>query len=285
MSKLVYGSDDQLFGCIEQTQLEQSQPFGRFLDAGTGTHSLKWMASLIIGDRIEDENEHILKIEHYTAITADEQMRANVLKEAGLLGIEDKGDVIIGNWQSKRAENGEDELCHGEKYDTILADYLVGAMDGFSPYYQDQIFPRLTKHLKKGGLIHVVGLNPIPDKAPGDADIFCKVTGLRDACILLAGHRCYREYPIDWIERHLEKAGLTIVKSSKFPILYSHSAIVRQLNVARSKLKLFPSKALAQEMEVAISQLENESEIAIEKAPNKRLRLGFDYVVTAQMPH
>lgn len=25
------------------------------------------------------------------------------------------------------------------KYDTILADYLIGAVDGFSPYYQDVI--------------------------------------------------------------------------------------------------------------------------------------------------
>jgi hypothetical protein len=138
--------------------------------------------------------------------------------------------------------------------------------------------------LNEGGLIHVVGLNPIPDKASGDADIFCKVTRLRDACILLAGHRCYREYPVDWIERHFEKAGLDIVKTTKFPILYSHAAIVRQLNVARSKLTLFPSKALAKEMGDAIDELERESKVATSKAPNNRLTLGFDYVVTAQMP-
>lgn len=283
---LVYGSDDQLFGCIERTQLEESKPFGKFLDAGTGTHSLKWMASLIIGGRIEEKHETLLRIQHYTAITADAQMRDNVLKEAKSLGIEQNGDIVIGNWQSKGNPDGDDagELCHGEMFDTILADYLVGAMDGFSPYYQDQIFPRLAKHLKPGGLLHVVGLNPIPDTAPGDADIFCRVTRLRDACILLAGHRCYREYPVEWIERHLEKAGLKVVKSSKFPILYSHSAIVRQLNVARSKLKLFPSKALAKEMEEAINALEMESKIATDKSSNQRLRLGFDYVVTAQMP-
>lgn len=26
-------------------------------------------------------------------------------------------------------------------------------------------------------------------------EIICKVRKIRDACILLAGHRCYREYP------------------------------------------------------------------------------------------
>ncbi len=288
-SNIVYGSDDQLFGCIEQTQIIHNKPFGRFLDAGTGTHSLRWMASLIIGNggddgniNIDEEHEHILKIDNYTAITADKQMQSNVIKEATTLGIEERGEVIIGNWQRKQEEEGG--ICYNEMYDTILADYLVGAMDGFSPYYQDQIFPRLIQHLKPGGLIHVVGLNPIPDKAPGDADIFCRVTKLRDACILLAGHRCYREYPIEWIERHLERAGLRLVKSSRFPILYSHAAIVRQLNVARSKLTLFPSKALAKEMGESIDALERESKIATDKAANKRLKLGFDYVVTARMP-
>jgi hypothetical protein len=289
-SKVVFGSDDQLFGSIEKTQLNEGKPFGTFLDAGTGAHSLKWMASLIIDNIDADANADtnadantVLKIEQYTAITADAKMKAVVVKEAKALGIEDKGDIVIGNWQSKR-DDGEDELCHGEKFDTILADYLVGAMDGFSPYYQDQIFPRLVQHLKPGGLMHVVGLNPIPDKAPGDANIFCRVTRVRDACILLADHRCYREYPVDWIERHLEKAGLKVIKSTKFPIMYSHEAIVRQLNVARSKLPFFPSKALAKEMRETLDKLENESKIATDKSPNRRLKLGFDYVVTAQMP-
>mmetsp|Transcript_22764 Transcript_22764/g.26365 ORF Transcript_22764/g.26365 Transcript_22764/m.26365 type:complete len:327 (-) Transcript_22764:74-1054(-) len=279
MSKLVYGSDDQLFFCIEKVQASQGKPFGRLLDAGTGTHSLRWISSLIVGERMEDNG---LKIEHYTAVTADEKMRLNVLKEATDLGVEDTGDIIIGNWQSKR-DDVEGELCDGDQFDTILADYLVGAMDGFSPYYQDQIFPRLVKHLKPGGLIHVIGLNPIPDKAPGDADIFCRVRKLRDACILLAGHRCYREYPVDWIERHMERAGLNIINSSSFPILYSHSAIVRQLNVARSKLSLFSSKGLAKEMEEAINTLEKESKIATDRSPNQRIKLGFDYVVTAEL--
>lgn len=284
MSKVVYGSEDRLFGRIEKTQLSQNQQFGRFLDAGTGTHSLRWMASLIRdGDDNSGNNNDLLKIEHYTAITADEKMRLNVLKEAQALGIEGRGDIIIGNWENTH-DDGEGELCHGMKYDTILADYLVGAMDGFSPYYQDQIFSRLVKHLKPGGLLHVVGLNPIPDKAPGDADIFCRVTKLRDACILLAGHRCYREYPVDWIERNIEKSGLEVINTSKFPILYSHAAIVRQLNVARSKLSLFPSKALAKEMEGAINALEKESKVATDKSPSGRLKLGFDYVVTARMP-
>ena len=89
---------------------------------------------------------------------------------------------------------------------------------------------------------------------------------------------------MEWIERHLEKAGLEVVHSSKFPILYSHAAIVRQLNVARSKLPLFSSRGLAKEMGSAIDKLEEESRIATERSSTGRLRLGFDYVVSAKMP-
>ena len=72
------------------------------------------MASLIGENRQSDS----LQIDEYT-ITADEGMRRNVLKEATTLGIEKEGNIIIGNWQSEGPE--EEELCHGEMFDTILA--------------------------------------------------------------------------------------------------------------------------------------------------------------------
>ena len=69
----------------------------------------------------------------------------------------------------------DEDLLEGKKYDTILADYLVGAIDGFSPYFQDQIFERITSHLNPGGRLYVVGLQPIPDEVEGDGNVFCKV--------------------------------------------------------------------------------------------------------------
>ena len=66
--------------------------------------------------------------------------------------------------------------------------------------------------------------------------------------------------------------------------MYSHNTIVRQLNVARSKLRLFPSDDLANSMRKAIDELEKESKAATMRSPNGRLKLGFDYVITAEMP-
>ena len=48
-SKLVYGCDDVLFGHIEKMEMASSRrgDFGSFLDAGTGSHSLRWIASIL----------------------------------------------------------------------------------------------------------------------------------------------------------------------------------------------------------------------------------------------
>ena len=91
------------------------------------------------------------------------------------------------------------------------------------------------------------------------------------------GHRCYREYPFDWIERHLKLAGLKVVDTAKFPILYSQSAIKRQLNVARSKLRFFSSQALADEMAKEISALEKECDIFL--CYSKKIASGRLFII------
>jgi SAM-dependent methyltransferase len=231
-------------------------------------HSLRWIATL--GD-----HKGMTK---FTAITADKTMQQNCQREADALGMSHLGKIIIGNWF------GNAPLEMKEKFDVILADYLIGAMDGFSPYQQDLMIPKLCKYLKPGGRLYLVGLQPIPDSAPGPADIICKVRQIRDACILLAKHRCYREYPVDWIERQIEKIPeLKLVNTASFPILYKHQTIVNQINVARSKFPFFPSQApgLVDEMKKVLDDLERQSFEATKNG--QRIRLGFDYVVTAEL--
>lgn len=284
VSRLVFGKNDALFGAIEKQQGDK--PFGNFLDAGTGLHSLRWMATLSADPgMLPDASRAMTK---FTAITADETMRRNVQDEANALGMAHKGEVIIGNWFHPHTPLQLD----GEKYDTILADYLIGAMDGFSPYQQDCMLPKLAALLKPGGRLYVVGLEPIPDSDDGDANVICKVRRIRDACILLAGHRCYREYPVDWIHRQFNNSstngngnnspGMRLLRTSKFPILYRHATIVKQINVARSKFRFFPSPEVADSMRKVLDELEVESLEATQRSPNGRLQLGFDYVVSAE---
>lgn len=298
VEKFARRNGDALFGYIEQCQAASSSDgtarFGRFLDAGTGSHSLGWIASLVHREHLLEHTDHgessapRATLTSYTAVTADETMRRRVVDAATALGVEGAGDVIVGNWQAGAEADGsggaDAALLEGRTYDTILADYLVGAIDGFAPYFQDQVFRRLRPHLAPGGRLYVVGLQPIPDSVPGDADIFCKITKARDACILLAGHRCYREYPLDWIKRHVEGAGMTVVESRQYPIRYDQFTLTRQINVGRSKLKLFSSKGMAREMGKVLDDLEKESAKVIKRQSDGRVTLGFDYVVVAERP-
>ena len=281
---------------VEECQLATSASrgihglsFGTLLDSGTGVHSLRWISSL----------EKASALDSFVAVTADEAMRKSVQEESDKLGTK-TGRVVIGNWASTSTEEEENlkqlqlaspliisdkgRLLPDEKFDTVLADYLIGAIDGFSPYFQERVFSRLVEHLKPGGFLYVVGLNPIPDEVDGPADVFCRVTKARDACILLAGHRCYREFPVDWVRDKLGEAGLEIRNTRCFPILYTHAAIVRQINVGRSKLGFFRNKALADGMRNHLDALEAESEKACSEVKGGRLQLGFDYVVCAELP-
>ena len=264
-SRLVYGKDDALFGCIERIQGDQ--PFGSVLDAGTGMHSLRWIATL-----------HEKGMTDFTAITADAAMQRNVQLEADVLGIE--GDILIGNWFPSHPK---DELHLTQQYDVILADYLIGAMDGFSPYRQEEMIPLLCQHLKPSGRLYIVGLEPIPDAVTGPANVICKVRQVRDACILLAGHRCYREYPQTWIQSQIEQCSeLRLVDgtSAQFPILYKYDTILKQINVGRSKLPLMTNRKLAQGMAKQLDELDEQARQATQQ--HGRLQLGFDYVVAAE---
>lgn len=240
---------------------------------------MKWLVSL--------EEQGCLT--GWEGVTADESMRLNVNSQLARIKNDSRGEIIIGNWASSQEGSGEEKtgfkvkearghLVEGRLYDTILLDYLIGAIDGFSPYYQDLILPRVKKHLKPGGRMYIVGLNPIPDKVHGKGDIVCEVRRARDAAILLAGHRCYREYPVEWITRHLASSGLSVVSTQRFPILYSFESIIRQINVGRSKLSYMPENARGG-MKVMFDELEGKAKEATKEG---RLRVGFDYVVAAE---
>jgi hypothetical protein len=295
ISRFANKNADALFGYIEKCQFDSSEgDFGSFLDAGTGSHSLRWMASVFHREKLLQDNDQgensapRVSMRSFTAITADETMRRRVLEEADELGIGDKGQVIIGNWSSGVERNGKLEygqnklLLEGQTFDTIMVDYLVGAIDGFAPYFQDLIFDRLVPHLAPGGRMYIIGLQPIPDRVQGEANVMCKIAKIRDACILLANHRCYREYPVDWIQRHVRRAGLEVVETRQFPIRYDHDTMVKQINVGRSKLRLFPTRGIAEEMGIILNKLEEESKAVTSKIEGGRITLGFDYVVVAQ---
>ncbi|CAJ1966046.1 unnamed protein product [Cylindrotheca closterium] len=282
----VYGHDDAIFGGIEEQQGDK--PFGNVLDAGTGRYSLRWLSTLSLGSK---------GMTQLTAITADDKMLQSITPLVKKLGIEDITSLVIGNWFGEEEpipfENDQSLLL----FDTIIADYLIGAMDGFSPYQQDLIIPKLAKYLKPGGRLYIVGMEPIPDSSVNkDEDIICQVKRVRDACLLLAGQRPYREYPLEWVTRQVDRTpGIQLVASNKgttkitatttttttttYPIRHSGRFIIRQINNGRRWLKMIKPKSLEQEMKNLLDDLENQALEATKDG--KKIELSFNYVVSA----
>ena len=113
----------------------------------------------------------------------------------------------------------------------------------------------LTKLLKPGGRLYIIGIEPLPDllvhpavdgteKQEKEGNIFCKVTRIRDAILKLATDsknpqpRPYREYPLGWVQRMISNGKrLTDITSHqpKLYLQYRHQNIVNQINVGRGK--------------------------------------------------
>eukprot|EP01034_Spumella_vulgaris_P034924 gene34924-43066_t len=172
------------------------------------------------------------------------------MKDAGVAAaIRPVDALVVGNWM-------DEHFCNDlGKFDTILADYLIGAVDGFSPYEQDTIIKKLKAHLNPNGRLYFIGMNPIPDDSPPNAKIITEIRQARDACILLAAHRPYREFPLEWIKRHMAQANLHVMETKKFTILHSEDSAVRQIKVARSKLDLMKNSDLRAGMDKYLNDL------------------------------
>lgn len=94
-----------LFSYVEEL-FGRSRPWGHVLDAGTGSHSLGWMAALATTQ--------------LTAVTGDEEMLRDLQREfEGKLRPHD--ELVIGNWN-------DEAFLEGRTFDVIVADYLLGAL-------------------------------------------------------------------------------------------------------------------------------------------------------------
>jgi len=246
-----------LFKFIET--LHAGRPWGSFLDAGTGRKSLEWVLSL--------------DTQRWSAVTASRAM-ARTVEETSAGKKREQDQIVVGNWM-------DESLLAGEVFDTVLMDYFIGAIEGFSPYWQDLAFHRLRP--LAGGRLYVIGVEPyVPLDEPADeaGRIVREIGRLRDSCLLLAGERPYREFPLDWMLRHLTQAGFKPVEARFFPIRYRARFVNGQLDMCLRRLDRFDDPALAAAMRDRVERLR---ERALPLAESKEgLRHGADYVIAAE---
>jgi hypothetical protein len=249
-------TSSELFRHIED--LQGGQPWGSFLDAGTGTHSMGWIASL--------------ETERWTAISGAEGHAIQV-RDAVENVRRPQDRIIVANWASER-------LLHGETYDTVLADYLLGAIEGFAPYFQDRLFARLRPHV--GQRLYVVGVEPYVIGQPTDAAgaAIWQIGRFRDACLLLAGEQPYREFPMGWATHSLRTSGYRVLSTRRFAIRYKARFVNSQIDMALMRLETLADPSLAAAL-TARGEVIRANALRMAAAEGG-IRHGSDYVIAAE---
>lgn len=243
-----------LFRHIEAVQ--DGAPWGSFLDAGTGVNSALWSTAL--------------PTDRWLGVSASRAHAAQVTAAVGQR-LRSQDAVVVGNW-------ADPELIAGERFDTVLADYLLGAVEGFAPYFQPQLFTRLRPLV--GRRLHVVGLDPyVVGDAPTPAARIVRAIGRwRDVCLLLADEAPYREYPAEWALNALSAAGFRVTEARRFPNRYREAWINSQLNMGLRRLPKLADRALASALAANAESLRTQALALCET--DGGLRCGYDYVIS-----
>jgi len=244
-----------IFKTIEA--LHGDAPYGKVLDAGTGPKSLGWLTKQAT--------------DSITAVTGAKSMVAIVRKWLGKWE-RPQDRMIVGNWANPK-------LLAGEKFDTVLAENLLGSIEGFAPYFQTELFARLRP--LTGKRLYVVGLEPYVVEKPADeAGAFIWEIGrYRDACQMLSGGRPYREFPGEWVADHLKRSGFNPVGARRFSVNYTSDFVNGQIGLAKLHLEHMEDKALAQSLIAHGEELTARALAYIER--NGTLSHGFVHVIAA----
>lgn len=245
-----------LFRYIEE--LHGNRPWGAVLDAGTGTNSIRWVSSL--------------PTERWTAVTGA-MGHAVQVRDAVEARRRPQDRLIVANW-------ADPELLQGDVHDTVLADYLLGAVEGFAPYFQPQLFARLRP--LTGKRLYVIGLEPYvnADATTPAGKIVQEIGRFRDACLLLAGEIPYREYPAHWAADHLEQSGFAVIAARHFPIRYKERFVNSQIDMCKPRLAKLEDRLLAEAL-LARGETLRQKALAM-VAADDGLRHGHDYVIAVE---
>lgn len=245
-----------LFRHIEA--LQGDRPWGAVLDAGTGTNSIQWVTSI--------ETERWVAVSGAVAHAAQVRNVAEPVRR-----LQDR--IIVGNWADPR-------LLAGERFDTVLADYLIGAIEGFAPYFQERMFARLRK--VTAGRLYLVGLEPYVSHDPGTEPgrIVWEIGRYRDACLMLSGERPYREFPMEWVQERLTASGWRVIDVHRFPIRYGARFVNSQIDMCLRRLETMPDRSLAAALRVQGEGIRERALMAVARLDG--LRHGIDYAITAE---
>lgn len=240
-------------------RLQGDRPWGTLLDAGTGVQSIRWVAEL--------------GTDRWTAISASPRHAERVRN--AIKGKQRPNDqIILGNWV-------DPDLLKDQVFDTVIADYLLGAVEGFAPYFQPYLFSRLRPLMRK--VLYIKGLEPyVPTRPPKDnaVRILWEIGRFRDACVLLGNDLPYREYPAQWVVDHLNVAGFAVRKVKHFDIQYKKLFVNAQIDACAPILENLADGDLAKALKALGEELRAKALEVINSEGD--LCSGRNYVIAAE---
>lgn len=239
--------------------LQGDRPWGRFLDAGTGVNSSLWSTAMTT--------------DRWVGVSGSPAHARQVEAEIGAR-LRPGDGLVVGNW-------ADETLLAGERFDTVLADYLLGAIEGFAPYFQAQLFRRLRPLV--GRTLYVVGLDPYvvgPAETPSETMVRA-IGRLRDACLLLADETPYREYPVEWAVNAIAESGLRVTHAKRFPNRYRETWVDGQLDMALRRLPKLADRTLAASLQARIETV-RAAGLAMCRQEGG-LKAGADWVICAEV--
>lgn len=256
MSSVKSRKHPRLLHYIEE--LQGDRPWGTVLDAGTGVQSIRWIADV--------------NTEQWTAVSASPS-HAQRVRDAISQAQRPNDRIVVGNWV-------DPNLLKGEIYDTVVADYLLGAVEGFAPYFQSYLFKRLRPLTSQR--LYIKGLEPyVPIIRPEDTPrrLLWEIGRFRDACILHGNDIPYREYPAGWVVDNLQMTGFVVRKVKHFDIQYRALFVNAQIDVCAPILEKILDRDLAEALK---ARGENLRAKALEMIDDKgALCTGRNYVIAA----
>ena len=229
------------------------------LDAGTGPQSIRWIEGLPTAS--------------WTAVSAAPG-HVDQLHEALTAAPRAQDRIIIGNWINNN-------LLKDEIFDTVIADYLLGAVEGFSPYFQSHLLRRLRQ--LTGKTLYLTGLEPyVPTNRPDNKDgqLLWEIGRFRDACVLLGGDFPYREYPAHWVVDQLKIANFSIREVKHFKTRFKSQFVNAQINLCKPSLDALEDQDLAEALKSRGEALRSEA-LAHVKTEGA-ISYGSNYVIAAE---
>lgn len=231
-----------------------SQNWASVLDAGTGEQSLSWLV----------EQESLC----WTAVTACPR-RLTGLRRKFSKKMRPRDRLVMGTWS-------DPHLLSGETYDTVIAQYLLGAVERFDPYQEHNLFRRLRPLV--GRQLYVVGLQPFAPPSNPRELLVLRLHNYRDAAFMHGDVRHYREYPLNWVKQNLLESGFEVQWTRCFQNVFRQEYVNRLIDTGQARAESFWDRQFAEDFKSHGERLRAELREALETGP---LHSSFDYLISA----